>query len=309
MNIFVGLQFSMPFSNQKWRGNVFKFKNDLINNLGMVSVESEKDEVITDLIPGPPIEYEKRQRYISKYNEPIKEEIKKEKYAHRTFGLPQVPLKLPSQYLKKRSRKEYCKTDVKHVHIRDPEYQRKLPSWVPVKMEIKEKCGELPVDPVKLGRINFKKQNIIDVKKSQPFISKERYVDTRYGDTHDLKSSGLYPIYIHRKGFGKVPKSVKKIRCEVVDKELREDKPSDHCIDEPKYHCISEEERKELLDGMKRRWDEMMKQFQSLPFIIDTPPKVQRKAKLEHELQQLEKDITILERHSYICVNNDDENE
>ncbi|XP_015175487.1 PREDICTED: enkurin [Polistes dominula] len=275
----------------------------------MVYVESETDEVITDLIPGPSIEYAKRQRYISQYNKPIKTEIKKEKYSHRTFGLPQVPLNLPSQYLKKKSRIEYRKTDVKHVHIRDPEYQRKLPSWVPLKIKKKEKCGELPVDPVKSGRINFKKQNIINIKKSQPFIHKERYVDTRYGDVHDLKSSGLYPIYIHRKGFGKVPKIVKKIICEEVEKELKENKSSDTCIDEPKYHCISEEERKELLDGMKRRWDEMMKQFHSLPFVIDTPPKVQRKAKLERELQQLEKDITILERHSYICVKNDNENE
>ncbi|KAI4500185.1 hypothetical protein M0802_004602 [Mischocyttarus mexicanus] len=212
-------------------------------------VESEKDEIITDLIPDKPIEYEKRQRYISKYNEPIKKEIKKEKYTHRTFGLPQVPLKLPSEYLKKRSRKEYCKKiDVKHVHVRIPEYQRKLPSWVPIKMKLKEnKCGELPVDPIKLSRVNFKKQNIIDVKQSQPIIPKERYVDTRYGDAHDLKSSGLYPIYINRKGFGKVPKIVKQIKCKVVDKELlKEDKSSD--INELKYHCISEEERKELLN-------------------------------------------------------------
>ncbi|KAF7418398.1 hypothetical protein HZH68_001051 [Vespula germanica] len=276
----------------------------------MISVKSEEDEVITNLIPGSPIEYAKRQRYISKYKECVKAEIKKDKYAHRTFGPPQVPLQLPSQYLKKRSRKEYRKTGIEHVHIRNPQYQQKLPSWVPIKVKVKETCGELPIDPVKLGRINFKKQNIIDVKEFRPRKLKERYVDTRYGDTHDLKSSGLYPVYIHRKGFGKVPKIMKKIKYEVMKKELKEDKSkNDKHIDEHKYHCISEEERKELLDGMKKRWDDMMKEFQCLPFIIDTPPKVQRKAKLEYELQQLEKDIATLERHPYICISNDNENE
>nr|XP_050861926.1 enkurin [Vespula vulgaris]XP_050861933.1 enkurin [Vespula vulgaris] len=276
----------------------------------MISVKSEEDEVITNLIPDSPIEYAKRQRYISKYKERVKAEIKKDKYAHRTFGPPQVPLQLPSQYLKKRSRKEYRKTGIEHVHIRNPQYQQKLPSWVPIKVKVKETCGELPIDPVKLGRLNFKKQNVIDVKESRPRKLKERYVDTRYGDTHDLKSSGLYPVYIHRKGFGKVPKIMKKIKYEVIKKELKEDKSkNDKHIDEHKYHCISEEERKELLDGMKKRWDDMMKEFQCLPFIIDTPPKVQRKAKLEYELQQLEKDIATLERHPYICISNDNENE
>ncbi|KAK2580546.1 hypothetical protein KPH14_007679 [Odynerus spinipes] len=281
----------------------------------MVLIESEEDEVVTNLIPGPPVVYTKRQRYISKHKERIQAETKKGKYAYRTFGPPQVPLKPPSQYLKKKTRKEYCKTGIDHVHIHRPGYQQKLPSWVPVKVVIKDKCGELPEDPVKLGRINFKKQNIIDVRKTQPHQLKERYVDTRYGDVHDLKSSGLCPVYIHRKSYGKIPKIIKKIKDEVNSKELKEEESTDSkCsdkrvhIEKPKYHCISEEERKELLVGMKKRWDEMMKQFQCLPFMIDTPPKVQRKTKLERELQQLEKDITIIERHPYICIYNDNEN-
>lgn len=46
---------------------------------------------------------------------------------------------------------------------------------------------------------NFVKHNILRVKRSNPAEPKQRFVDTRYGNTHDLKSSGLLPIYVHKK--------------------------------------------------------------------------------------------------------------
>ena len=53
---------------------------------------------------------------------------------------------------------------------------------------------------------------------------------------------------------------------------------------------------------MKKNWEEKMYQFQRLPFLTDTPPKVKRKVKLENDLKQLEKDIEFIERHPYIYV-------
>lgn len=46
---------------------------------------------------------------------------------------------------------------------------------------------------------NFVEQNILRVKRSYPAEPKQRFVDTRYGNTHDLKSSGLLPIYVNKK--------------------------------------------------------------------------------------------------------------
>lgn len=46
---------------------------------------------------------------------------------------------------------------------------------------------------------NFVKHNILRVKHSNPAEPKQRFVDTRYGNTNDLKSSGLLPIYVHKK--------------------------------------------------------------------------------------------------------------
>lgn len=57
---------------------------------------------------------------------------------------------------------------------------------------------------------------------------------------------------------------------------------------------------------MKKNWEEKMNQFQRLPFLTDTLPKVKRKVKLENDLKQLEKDIEFIERHPYIYVCDDE---
>lgn len=56
---------------------------------------------------------------------------------------------------------------------------------------------------------------------------------------------------------------------------------------------------------MKNKWSEVMKQFQCLPFLIDTTAKIKRKASLEEKLKQLEKDVQLIENHPYIYVYDD----
>ena len=56
---------------------------------------------------------------------------------------------------------------------------------------------------------------------------------------------------------------------------------------------------------MKKNWSELMKTFQCLPFMIDTPPKIKRKALLEEKLKQLERDVQLIENHPYIYVYDD----
>lgn len=46
----------------------------------------------------------------------------------------------------------------------------------------------------------------------------------------------------------------------------------------------------------------MQKEFQLLPMITDTIPKVLKKVKLEKQLQELEKDIRLIEKHQYIYL-------
>lgn len=55
---------------------------------------------------------------------------------------------------------------------------------------------------------------------------------------------------------------------------------------------------------MMNKQAEMMKTYQCLPFLIDTPAKIKRKRALENKLKQLEKDIELIENHQYIYVYN-----
>ncbi|XP_032678868.1 enkurin [Odontomachus brunneus] len=152
---------------------------------------------------------------------------------------------------------------------------------------------------------DFVKQNILRVKSSSPKEPKQRSVDTRYGDTRDLKNSGLLPTYVHKKNYGKIPKFVALGTRASVSVETETTRHRD--LDEDKMPVIplcryvDKEERKMLLDGMKEKWESLMKQFQRLPLTI-TLAHVQRKARLERELQQLEKDIAIVERHPHMYV-------
>lgn len=55
--------------------------------------------------------------------------------------------------------------------------------------------------------------------------------------------------------------------------------------------------------GLKTNWAELHKEFLLLPMLTDTMPKMKRKTTLEKELNNLEKDIDLLERNSsiYVC--------
>lgn len=65
---------------------------------------------------------------------------------------------------------------------------------------------------------------------------------------------------------------------------------------------MSEEERNAILEGLKRNWDELHHQFQSLSVVIDTIPKRIKKEKLENDMKMLEKDIELLQRHQLIYI-------
>ena len=58
---------------------------------------------------------------------------------------------------------------------------------------------------------------------------------------------------------------------------------------------------------MKKKYAELIKNYQCLPFVIDTAAKIKRKAALEDKLKQMEKDIELIERHPYIFVYDDED--
>ncbi|KAL9702720.1 hypothetical protein quinque_006238 [Culex quinquefasciatus] len=67
----------------------------------------------------------------------------------------------------------------------------------------------------------------------------------------------------------------------------------------PVYKCQPKASRK--------NWENLQREYQSLPLLIDTVPKMIRKAKLEKGLKELEKDILTIENNPYIYVFDDEQ--
>ncbi|XP_009984571.1 PREDICTED: enkurin-like, partial [Tauraco erythrolophus] len=68
---------------------------------------------------------------------------------------------------------------------------------------------------------------------------------------------------------------------------------------------LSDEERSSLLQGLKKNWDEVYREFQGLSVEIDTIPKRMYKEKLESQMRQLEHDIEVIEKHKVIYIANE----
>lgn len=55
---------------------------------------------------------------------------------------------------------------------------------------------------------------------------------------------------------------------------------------------------------MKANWEEIHHQYQGLSVVTDSAPKKNRKERMEGEMNQLEKDIDMLEKQSIIYIAN-----
>ncbi len=54
--------------------------------------------------------------------------------------------------------------------------------------------------------------------------------------------------------------------------------------------------------GLKKQWEDVHHEYQTLSVIIDTIPKRQHKERLEHQMKLLEKDIDLLGKHQVIYI-------
>lgn len=65
---------------------------------------------------------------------------------------------------------------------------------------------------------------------------------------------------------------------------------------------MPDNERQTIVDGLKKQWEEVHHEFQTLSVMIDTIPKRLHKERLEHQMQSLEKDIDLLLKHQVIYI-------
>lgn len=65
---------------------------------------------------------------------------------------------------------------------------------------------------------------------------------------------------------------------------------------------VGEQQRSQLLEGLKKNWEELHHQYQGLSVVTDTISKKARKERMEAEMKQLERDIEMIEQHKVIYI-------
>lgn len=179
---------------------------------------------------------QKLPRHHSKFERMVREERQAILSNHKTMGFAEVPLHCPRHYLRKD-----C-----GVRCQVPQSPKQclLPSRKPPVPKKADLCGcnsPCKDTPCK----NFKKDNIKQVVCATAKRPKPKFCDTRNGDFHDLEKSGLAPVYVYAKKFGKCPGYIIKKKREEIQKEMHA--RNEELEKQPKCRYISSEERAKLL--------------------------------------------------------------
>ena len=69
-------------------------------------------------------------------------------------------------------------------------------------------------------------------------------------------------------------------------------------------HQLTDDERNEILAGLKKNWEVVYHQYQNLSVVTDTLPKKLKRERMEHEMKQLERDIETMDKHKVIYLAN-----
>ena len=111
--------------------------------------------------------------------------------------------------------------------------------------------------------------------------------------------------FLKKKTYGKVPKYVTKIKQEIEDEYalVRDMQIEEQAERDRQRMLMPEEERQELIAALKKKWDQLMANYQkeSHHGKLDTIGKKGRKETLEAEMDQVEQDIRKLSKN-YVFV-------
>jgi hypothetical protein len=165
----------------------------------------------------------------------------------------------------------------KHPLIRNKEtYKPPIPSR-----------NDKPTQGLKSDR-NYVTCNAIEVIKSTPKQTKDEQIRL-----HDE--------------YGKVPSYLSSVKAVIEqEKKLVEMYVADQygASVKEQEHVMDDAERRELINRLKQRWDEVNSVYQKYchKVLLDTPGEIKRKASQEAELKQLEEDIEKLSRPGPLII-------
>ncbi|XP_061442122.1 enkurin [Rhineura floridana] len=249
------------------------------------------EESIYNLLPHIAAKSFKEPRYVSTFKPYVKRTIEQSKAPWKTIGPPKVQVPSPKDFLQKHSKEPKLPKREK-----DQEGKKMRESNVP-------RRSDHPIMGVQSTK-NFISTNAANVimgvaKKPLPVC-----VDRRQGDKFILETSGLVPKYLKKKDYGLTPKYVTKRSEDVKRAQEEYDAYVKETLRQKAMKRLSDEERESLIEGLKKNWEEVHHEFQSLSVEIDTIPKKLHKERLETQMKQLEHDIQTIEKHRVIYIAN-----
>ncbi|VEL06972.1 unnamed protein product [Protopolystoma xenopodis] len=142
--------------------------------------------------------------------------------------------------------------------------------------------------------------------KNLPKFARFRQADTRHGDIRNLESekthSGLSKRYVWKPQLGRMPvylvRRLQQIRVAQEHYLHYKNETETQFAD----YLLTPEQRNELLQGLKAAWDKYNRAYLGLSSSSDTLKTKAYKQYLEGEMDQLEKDINLVERHQFLFV-------
>ncbi|XP_020657183.3 enkurin isoform X1 [Pogona vitticeps] len=249
------------------------------------------EESIYNLLPRIVDKPMKPPRYVSSFRPYVKRALQQSKAQWKTIGPAKVEVPSPKDFLLKHSKEPKLPKRKK-----DKERKKMVETTVP-------KVTDHPVMGVQCTR-NFISTNAANVIMGVAKKPQQACVDRRQGDKFLLETSGLVPRYLKKKDYGLTPKYVTKRNEEARRAQEEYDAYVKETLRQKAMKRLSDEERENLLEDLKKNWEELHQAFQSLSVEIDTIPKKLHKERLETQMKHFEHDIQTIEKHKVIYIAN-----
>lgn len=247
-------------------------------------------ESVYNLIPHEYVKPKQPPRYQSKFRPSVRIETKQGKQLKQSLGVAKLKEVVPDKWLKKGSGNPPLPIPKKFHY---PDEGNRRPD-VP-------KAHERPLHGIHTQK-NYVNTNAIENIMSVAKHPVPRYADDKHGATHKLEPSGFVPKYRNRDDYGEVPEYIKMRNAEVRQAQKEYDEYVRARMKQGAMKQLTEQERKDMVLGLKKNWEELNFQFLTLSLVTDTISKRYRKERLDMELKQLERDIDLVERHKIIYV-------
>ncbi|XP_075936632.1 enkurin [Anarhichas minor] len=231
---------------------------------------------------------QKPQRYMSKYRPTVVLEEKSTKRPMRTMGPAKVEVPSPENFLKK--------------HSKEPKVPEKAQCSKEHTCTVKKADVPAQTDRPLMGI--HTKRDFVQTATAVTMKPQLTSVDTRHGHRQLLETSGLVPKYIKKKHYGEVPEYLQQRK----EDERRAQEEYEDFVKEQRERGamkrLSDQERQATLEGLKKTWDELHREYQGLSFVTDNLRKKSHRDQLEVAMKNLENDMDLFKRFKTIYIPN-----